>query len=509
MSDQCKIVDPIRFAKLLWPHVTFYREQREIIYSVARNDETFCVAGNALGKDFVAAFIALWWMCSRRPARAVTTSVKYEQLNDVLWGEIRWFLRTAKYPLPIEYTHNCIYQVDGNGKRLPKSELVAQVAAKGEGLLGRHLPMVQNVPRTLAIFDEASGIDDVTYNSCLTWAHTRLVIGNPWPCTNFFYKGIKEGDQKSTTHEKLWRRVIKVKAEHSPNVLLAQKEINEGKKPSHTILIPGVKSYADYVKHRATWDKIMQCIGLDAEFYEGAENLMFPPEWLNQAEINATNRTLRPDTRKTMGVDPAEGGDETVWTVIDETGILEIQAQRTSDTTQVPNVTQALIVKYRIEPEDVVFDRGGGGKEHADVLRARDLAVRTVAFGESASAPDRFSRYLRAPEQKVKEAEHFYVYKNRRSEMYGLLRLFLNPNSGYNFSIPARYGELRKQLSPLPLLYDGEGRLALPPKRIVQQNSTRPSMTKICGGSPDHADSLVLALYSLVYEENAFEVTMM
>lgn len=41
--------DPLKLAKALWPNVTFYKQQREIIYSVAENDETFVPAGNMLG----------------------------------------------------------------------------------------------------------------------------------------------------------------------------------------------------------------------------------------------------------------------------------------------------------------------------------------------------------------------------------------------------------------------------------------------------------------------------
>lgn len=41
--------DPIKFAALFWPEVSFYREQRDIIYSVRDNDETYVPAGNMLG----------------------------------------------------------------------------------------------------------------------------------------------------------------------------------------------------------------------------------------------------------------------------------------------------------------------------------------------------------------------------------------------------------------------------------------------------------------------------
>lgn len=44
-----RLRDPLKFAKFFWPSVTFYREQRQVIYSVRDNDETFVPAGNMLG----------------------------------------------------------------------------------------------------------------------------------------------------------------------------------------------------------------------------------------------------------------------------------------------------------------------------------------------------------------------------------------------------------------------------------------------------------------------------
>lgn len=44
------IDDPLKFAALLWPSVTFYKQQREIIYSIRDCDETHVVAGNQLGQ---------------------------------------------------------------------------------------------------------------------------------------------------------------------------------------------------------------------------------------------------------------------------------------------------------------------------------------------------------------------------------------------------------------------------------------------------------------------------
>jgi hypothetical protein len=46
--DWSEFRDPLKLGKLLWPHVTFYREQRLIVQSVVENDETLVYAGNML-----------------------------------------------------------------------------------------------------------------------------------------------------------------------------------------------------------------------------------------------------------------------------------------------------------------------------------------------------------------------------------------------------------------------------------------------------------------------------
>lgn len=197
----CKMrEDPILFAKWLWPDVRFYKQQREIIYSVRDNDETFVVAGNMLGKDFVAGFITLWFFLTRSPCRIVTTSADYNQLESVLWGEIRRFIQNSKYPLeyerggPLVVNHLHLRKVV-NKKICGLSYCIGRVAAKGEGLLGHHIADVgDGIPRTFMLFDESSGLDDLAYEMTETWAKRKLAIGNPYPCQNFFKKGVNQGD---------------------------------------------------------------------------------------------------------------------------------------------------------------------------------------------------------------------------------------------------------------------------------------------------------------------------
>jgi len=367
-----RFADPVEFCKIFWPQFTLYSKQREIMYSVRDNYETIVPAGNELGKDFISGLIVLWFFCSRRPCRIVTTSASGSQLEDVLWGEIRRFKDSAKFKLPILYNHMRIKQVYNDGSPHPTSVLIGKVAQKGESMLGEHeARTTKNEPTTLLVVDEASGVDDECYDMADTWTHRKLVIGNPFTCSNFFYRGVKEGNLESeravTGEEKLYRNVIKIKATDSPNIRLALAEIKAGKKPSHKELIPGLARYSDYLQRRKVWDSVRQCIGLDAEFYEGAETLLFPPEWLDKAErlnsiIGGSSvedsscnlpaawlnrvRNVKRRVAKAIGIDPAEGKDSTCFAAVDEYGLIELISKKTPDTSFI----YSLLLQYLPRP---------------------------------------------------------------------------------------------------------------------------------------------------------------
>lgn len=196
-------IDPIRFAREFWPHYQFYDKQREIIYSVVDNFETVVVAGNQLGKDFIAGYICLWFLLTGGgegfgvPVRIVTTSVKDDHL-DVLWGEILRHVSECNTPLdsrkggPLWINHRHIRKVWTQGPKKgevhPRTYLRGMVSEKGEGLGGHH------APKTLCVFDEASGCSDEGYMHSTGWAKKYLIFGNPWDCQNFFRTSVEGGD---------------------------------------------------------------------------------------------------------------------------------------------------------------------------------------------------------------------------------------------------------------------------------------------------------------------------
>lgn len=309
-----------------------------------------------------------------------------------------------------------------------------------------------------------------------------------------------------------YRKVIRISAEDSPNVQAGLRLVAAGYKPSEKVclILPGVLSYHEYRKRLETWDAVRSCIGIFGRFWEGAEVLLYPPDWLNRAEQRAMELDLARTVRvaKAIGCDPGEGGANTCWSVVDELGLLEQLSMKTPDTSVIIGWTLQLMKKYGVKAENVVFDRGGGGKQIADELRSRGYNVRTVAFGESVKPEPKIG--MRQFGERIDIAEQQYAYVSRRCEMYGELRNLLDPSmgtaefsatsTGSVFAIPARYTELRHQLSVIPLLYDREGRMRLPPKNKAPGSSrAEKSLVEMIGRSPDESDSLVLAIHAMIH----------
>lgn len=319
-----------------------------------------------------------------------------------------------------------------------------------------------------------------------------------------------------------YRRVIKITADDSPNVRYGR-WLEERGRPlpeADGWPVPGVLHYDEYKKRRATWDAIRQCVGLDAEFYAGKELLLFPPEWLNHAEglwrerrvpfglTTLTQHRTGQFTRATaVGIDPAEGGDKTAMAAVNEFGLVELVSRKTPNTNDVYNEALAFVRRHGVEPNRVAWDRGGGGKQHADRMRAAGLAVRTVAFGEPIQPDPRRQRNREPYKDRVDQKETRYEYATRRAQMFGELSELLDP-SYYpaGFALPpgsagtdAVYAELRFQLSKFPKKYV-EGKLTLPPKDRKGEDGGDRTLKELIGHSPDEADALVLAVFAMLHK---------
>lgn len=312
------------------------------------------------------------------------------------------------------------------------------------------------------------------------------------------------------------KRIIHIAAEDTPNVRYALAEERAGIKPTNRTFVRGIVSWRKYCKRRKDWDPILQCIGLDGRFYKGAEILMYPPQWLNHSERLADILKGRQRIAKGLGCDPGEGKANSAWSVVDDFGLIEQIGFVTENTANIAGQTLALMRKYNLRGDQVCFDAGGGGRQHAHYLRAQGHNVRIVGFGEKLGLTPRSG--MQSVDDRKAVREDRQVYQDRRAEMYDRLRDFINPDyertaeikgklvkvSG--FGISRDYTRLRHQLALIPLTRDGEGILYLLPKdkprrdgreNPLELNKRTDTLVGLIGYSPDEADSLVLALHAM------------
>lgn len=561
-----KEVDPLEFGALAWPKDKWALYQKRVIYSIWDNIETTVKAGNKLGKDYIGGFVAPVAFLTRHPCRIVTTSAKDQHLR-VLWGEIGQRLRTSRIPLdykaggPLIINHQDIRKLV-DGERCPLSYLTGMVAGADSiaSMQGHHIALhsANDQWKTMFMCDEASSVNHEYYRMARSWFHRAYIFGNPWACNNFFYHAFKGqpgtkdkgGDQlrDPLRPEKGYaRKVFTLRADDSPNVRLGLAQARAGKEATNEILVPGLKPYEEYVRDRNNWDKIQQCVSLDGEFYEGQEVRMFPQSWLQASALLARKwGLLHPSGSgkqrkigKGIGIDCAMGGDDTSMAVVDECGVLELQSAKTPDTNVIVGAVEAFVRKWDVPWDKVFFDISGGGKQHADRLRAKGHNVRTIHFG-SAPADEVDLLHTRSSDRHRTQdlTERRVAYKNRRAEMYGNLRELLDPSllsltqaqrneafraikgswstttssspeNFYGFAIPVgspdepfhsadALAELHRQLGPIPLSYTEEGIVWLIPKHKRDADDERPNLTALLGCSPDELDAVVLAVHAML-----------
>lgn len=507
------LADPLTFCRLCWPDMKLHAKQAETLESVRYDIETYVHSANELGKTRLAALSALWFFSSRQPARVIVSSSSQSQLKSALWREIVHLAQTSQFAFPFKYNDLRIQKrvSPGVDDCLPLDYMQGLVTRTVESFQGHHLP--HDIPRVLCVFDESSGVEDQFFEAAVSWAHRTLAIGNPLTLLTQFYRGCKAGSVPDPAGEaRHFRKVIHMDGMDSPNVLAGMRHAERKLPGKPPVVIDGVLSYQEWLRRSEQWDEVQIQTRLRGQFYEGSGALLFPPIWLDCA--NKSHRKLVAKLKKhkengftrrarAMGIDTSQGAsDLTVWTVVDEHGILAQIEAKIQDSMKIVSQTIALMQSWNLDAKFVAIDAGGGGKEVADRLRQLGHSLRVIYFGSLAGP----SKAPIAPNKKIYEqTERRQAYKNKRAEMYGNLRIAIKPPEGEDdpivFAIPEEMFNLRKELAVLPLLYDAEGRFFLPPKEAVGDQD---SIRKLLGGaSPDRADSLVLAIEAMRRASNA------
>ena len=290
-----------------------WSKQVEILNSIRDNRFTLVKSCHAIGKSFISARAAAWWISVWPPGSAfvVTSAPSGPQIKAILWREIGRAFMKGRLPGRVNQTE-WFLPVNGKEEQVAMGRKPDDYSpASFQGIHAR---------RVLVIFDESNGIRGPLHEAAFSLVVNNeskiLQIGNPDVSEGEFYENSKPGSG--------WN-VISISAFDSPNFTGELLPIET------TSQLIG-KTYVEEKRRKwaPTWRWNTE--GNRCEPPEGARvedtapywqskilgvfpennvvNGLIPLTWINAARSRDLSHTIK-DGPNELGVDPGAGGDET------------------------------------------------------------------------------------------------------------------------------------------------------------------------------------------------------
>lgn len=394
------------------PYIT--PQQMAVVNSVAQCRRTAVTAGNGVGKTWLAARLALWFLYVNPASKVVTTAPTWHQVKNLLWRELRIAHSQTRFPL---------------GGQPNQTELNISDEWFAIGLSTDDPTRFQGIhaPRVMVIFDEATGVDPGIWEAAEGLAvgpsDRFLAIGNPTDPTSEFKRKDDSG---------LWN-VLRLNCEEHPNVTTG------------TIVVPGAVT-REWVEERE-----QEYGGRDTALYRARVRGLWPEEGddvlipLSIVERAQARWTATQGDLLCVGCDVARyGQDETVIFQIRAQGMVSLPIVRHGQDLM-ETAGQLLAMK---SPVLGVDDAGLGGGV-TDRLKEQGIPVKPCIGGSSAREDSKFV--------------------NARAEMWWALREALTAG---DLSLP-NDRKLAADLTNVKFGYDSRGRIKLESKDDIKKRLGR------------------------------------
>lgn len=433
--------------------VRLWKRQRMIMRMLARHDKVAVRSSNAVGKSFLAAVAAIWYLNQQCPGYAVTTSSSWTGIQKTLWPEIHARLDNAPY-----------VNMASAGERLQL-----------EWKIGPHWGAFAVSPRSaenfagfrtrrgvLVIVDEASALEQDIYDAIMGLTATEgskvLMIGNPLRPEGPFYDAF---------HSDVWK-TAHISAFESPNVVLGKnvipglatrKWIEERK------LEWGEQSPAYVARVRGNFPEMAEDSVIQLHEVESARERYKAFMYAGGFDTMPAATSLDGSHRDplVLGVDVARfGDDQTIVCPRRGNHVFPLHRWQHKRTTETAGMV-AMIANHFGADYVMVDDIGVGGGV-TDILVDSDVqGVIGVNVGESAMDKER--------------------YANCRTELWYKMRDSIQDT----LRIPASRGMLPALTAQKYEFSRQGGQL-----KLVSKEKTKKALG---GKSPDEADALMLTFY--------------
>jgi hypothetical protein len=335
--------------------------QRDVLQALDKGETKISVrSGHGVGKTALCAWLALHFLLFRNDVKVIVTSPSFKQMTDGLIPEVqKWISR-----LPV-WMRNSLEATSDRVVRKPhiKNHFISFRTARKENpeaLAGVHADNV------LIIVDEASGVDEIVYETgqgaLSTKGSIAVLIGNPTKPSGFFYK-------TQTSLGDLW--------------LVKHVSCLDSSRVDESYITGQARTYGV--------DSREYAVRVLGEFPKSGADAIIPRDYVE----SAIDRDVAvSDKGRVWGIDPGSSGDPTGFLERTDNSIICAQEVRYDDTMQLVGwvYTRWQDTPQRLRPEAIYVDTNGLGLGVGDRLRELGLPVISVNVSESASMS---SRYLR------------------------------------------------------------------------------------------------------------------
>lgn len=416
--------------------------QSRIAESVRDNPNTAVPSCFGSGKDWIAARIGAWWVCTG--GILVATSNSFPQLRDIFWRELRRAHQRGGLPGNPSNGTDLRWEVLESGSwaigRKPDDN-------DPEGLQGIH------GARVLVIVDEANGVGgqlwEATSGLVVNEASRRLAIGNPYEPVGPFY----EACRLPTWH------VIPISVFDTPNFTGESVPAKaQGELVSPFWL---EQRRADGLEGTAWWTaKVL------GQFPDTASDGVIPLSLVEAARI----LPAATDAGEWAGLDVARfGSDDTVLAEGLGNTVERLTILHGQDTMAVAGLGAEYL---RTRRGILAIDEGGVGGGVYDRIREQRLAGTVLAVNAGSSADN-------DPADRL---------ANMRAQLWWHAREALYRNEVSLARLPEeQYQRLRAELTAPTYRFTSSGRVQIESKEEMVKRGVK---------SPDVADAFNLGLYA-------------
>ena len=432
----------MEFMKAAWPDIFLWDKLEELCHALANNRRVVAPSGHGVGKTFIAARLALWFLYSFYPAKVITTAPTWPQVEKLLWSEITKAYNTASFPL---------------GGRILQTELKIDEEwfATGFSTRGKVSEREYGTPKfqgyhsenLLVLLDEGPGVEHeiwTSIESLIVGENNKVgAFGNPTSPSGDFYEACKNP---------LWKKVHISSFDH-PNV-------KQGK-----IVVPGAVTKEWIEERRIDWgeDSPLWIAKVLGQFPAEGSDTLIPLSWAEAC----VGLGLSDEGDKKLGVDVARyGDDKTVFSEIYGQVAQPLESVSKKDTNY--TIGRVIVKDKKLQFDMIGIDDTGVGGGVTDGLENEGLSIQAVNFGSSAVENDKF--------------------ENLKAEFYWNLREAIKKKE---LELPDDK-ELISQLCSIKYAYTRKGHIKIESKDDLKKRGLK---------SPDKADALVIA-YNLGHQKN-------